>query len=354
MIKNISLFKSDIHIPRDELDGFKKILFQIDLLMIVLVVFYFLLRDKESLQNLFITLSLIFFLILVFGLHTILLKKKYNNLTIFFENFILIGFITIILKNTDEGIRNPLIFLYALVIIISAITLSERITIFQTVLISLCCFYISPSIFNLKEISYTIIVLFPFWLLAYLSIRLTIFKNITRRRLEKMADLDDVTSLLNIRAFNMVCNHEVKRCIRYNFPFTVIMIDADNLKQVNDTYGHSAGTAFIKHVAGVIRRSIRNNDIVARFGGDEFILLLPQTNTKLSLIVARRIREILKKTPLFFEGIQIFITVSLGLASFPDHGRKYNEISDKADKALYTSKEMGKDRITVYSEKPIV
>lgn len=349
LVKDFHLFKNELHLPRDEADGFKKTLFQIDLLMFVLVIFYFILRDKSALQNLTVLVTLLVFLLLVFILHIFLLKKKYNNLTIFIENFILIGFITIILKNTAEGIKNPLVFLFSLVIIISAITLGESITIFQTTLISFCCFYISPSIFSLQEISYAIFVLFPFWMLAYLCIRLTIYRNITRKRFKKMAESDEITSLLNIRAFNLLCNQEVKVCMRYNFPFTVLMIDADNLKKVNDKHGHSAGTTFIKHIAEIIRKSLRDNDIVARFGGDEFIALLPQTIPESALSAANRIRNILKKSPLTYKGIQINITVSIGLASYPEHGRKYNDISDRADKALYKSKEMGKDRITVFS-----
>ncbi|MCP4623301.1 MAG: GGDEF domain-containing protein, partial [bacterium] len=136
--------------------------------------------------------------------------------------------------------------------------------------------------------------------------------------------------------------------LRYDRSFAVLMLDADNLKPVNDTYGHEAGSELITHVATVIREQLRSSDIIARFGGDEFVALLPETASESACIAAERIRGILAEYAMDFKNASITVTVSIGVAGFSEHGGSVKEVMNCADKALYFCKESGRNKIAVF------
>ena len=132
------------------------------------------------------------------------------------------------------------------------------------------------------------------------------------------------------------------------------MIDSDNLKQINDKHGHESGNRLLQHLVRCIREQLRGSDVMARFGGDEFILLLPETGSKGALEMAERIRRAVEISRFDVRSGDTNITVSLGVASYPEDGGNLDVILDKADKAMYRAKQHGRNRVVAYAEEAVV
>jgi two-component system, cell cycle response regulator len=126
------------------------------------------------------------------------------------------------------------------------------------------------------------------------------------------------------------------------------MTDIDHFKKVNDTYGHDIGDVVIRGLADILKRQKRNTDIVARFGGEEFVVLCEQTDEKGAMLLAERIREELGKTTFRTPKGAISVTCSIGVATFPEGGRDWESLFKSADEALYVSKRSGRDRCTAW------
>src|SRR5204863_420821 len=131
---------------------------------------------------------------------------------------------------------------------------------------------------------------------------------------------------------------------------TVVMIDSDNLKQINDAHGHEAGNRLLQHLVRCVREQLRGSDVMARFGGDEFILLLPETNNKGALEMAERIRKAVELARFSVRDGESNVTVSLGVSSYPEDGGNLDVILEKADKAMYRAKQKGRNRVVSYME----
>jgi diguanylate cyclase (GGDEF)-like protein len=173
---------------------------------------------------------------------------------------------------------------------------------------------------------------------------------ILRIRLHALATTDTLTGLSNHRAFRTRLQEEIERSQRYKHTVTMILIDLDHFKRVNDTQGHPAGDAILAQVGGVLRRCSRGTDLVARYGGEEMVVLCPETQPDEALILAERIRESIEnKVFRLPTGGELRITVSLGIASLPEHGTDANTLIDAADRALYDAKSMGRNRVCVAS-----
>ena len=129
-----------------------------------------------------------------------------------------------------------------------------------------------------------------------------------------------------------------------------MMIDSDDLKRMNDTHGHDAGDKLIRSVVAGIRASIKSSDVVARYGGDEFVCIFPSAGASAAAGIGERIRKHIADTPLKVDGQDVPMSVSIGVASFPRHGEKFELVARNADKALYLSKSEGRNRVTVYEE----
>jgi diguanylate cyclase (GGDEF)-like protein len=129
----------------------------------------------------------------------------------------------------------------------------------------------------------------------------------------------------------------------------MLMIDSDNLKTVNDLHGHEAGNRLLKMVAKCIETQLRHTDVLARYGGDEFVALLPETPADRALEVAQRILKAVATAPLTFEGKRIETSVSIGLACYPEDGRSMNAIQARADRAMYLAKERGRNTVVKFA-----
>ncbi len=168
---------------------------------------------------------------------------------------------------------------------------------------------------------------------------------------KKLSNLDGLTEIYNHRFIKQLIEREIKRHVRYSGTLCVLMIDIDDFKKVNDTYGHPVGDLVLIKAAELIKKSIRGCDILSRYGGEEFLVALPVTPVKDAQNVADRIVNSFNSD--YFkigkDKKSISITVTIGLAAFPNNSNNKDELIGNADKALYEGKEKGKNRVVIYS-----
>ncbi len=177
--------------------------------------------------------------------------------------------------------------------------------------------------------------------------------NEAQRKLVELATIDDLTQLYNRRYFFERFNQEMERAKRYQRPLSCVILDIDYFKQVNDTYGHLSGDQVLMDIAQILKNNCRQSDLAGRYGGEELIILLPETETAGAMIIADRIREMIEQHQTEDgKGEIIRVTVSLGVASLtgPElEGIDKNErIVQYADDALLRAKKEGRNRIEIY------
>ena len=166
------------------------------------------------------------------------------------------------------------------------------------------------------------------------------------KRAEALSVTDDLTHLFNSRYLNSMLHRETKRASRSGRPLSLLFIDLDGFKSVNDTHGHLSGSRALVEAAAVIKGSARETDVVARFGGDEFAVVLPDTGGEGAFAVGERVRErIAAHNFLARDGLDIRLTASVGLATLPDVAASAEELMAAADKAMYGVKDSGKNGI---------
>jgi two-component system, cell cycle response regulator len=168
------------------------------------------------------------------------------------------------------------------------------------------------------------------------------------RRSEALSVTDDLTQLYNSRYLNQVLRREAKRASRSGRPLSLLFLDLDGFKGINDNHGHQAGSRALVEAAAVIRRCARETDVVARFGGDEFAIVLPDTGSEGAAAVGDRVRERLSVHP-FLEsnGLKLRLTASVGVATLPDVAASAEELVRAADMAMYQVKESGKNGVRI-------
>jgi len=168
------------------------------------------------------------------------------------------------------------------------------------------------------------------------------------QRTEQLTITDDLTRLFNSRYLNLYLGREIKRCKRHGIPLSVIFLDLDGFKGINDQYGHLAGSGTLTEVGGILALGVRESDILARYGGDEFIVVLPETPASGALVIAERLRRAIEEHR-FLEpqGIAARISASFGISTYPDHALSPEGLIQKADQAMYRVKEREKNGIEV-------
>jgi len=168
-----------------------------------------------------------------------------------------------------------------------------------------------------------------------------------KEELERLANLDSQTGLYNRQAILGKLRELINRAKRYKEDFSLSMLDVDLFRRVNDRYGHLTGDEVLEKIATLIRRNIRNTDVAGRYGGEEFIILLPLADLSSAMVVAERIRSVIESTEMKDSGGNVFaITVSLGLSSWEPAEDAHSLIS-RTDEALYKAKENGRNRVEI-------
>jgi diguanylate cyclase (GGDEF)-like protein/PAS domain S-box-containing protein len=165
-----------------------------------------------------------------------------------------------------------------------------------------------------------------------------------RSKLQQLANSDPLTGLFNRRSFTSFCEHEFFRATRYFQPFSLMIIDIDLFKAVNDTYGHLVGDEVIQRVANICKDHVREADVVARIGGEEFAILLPETDIDAAYVLAERLRDAQQQ---YDEQQGPSITISIGVATLRSQDETFLETFKRADNALYSSKNVGRNSVNM-------
>lgn len=178
------------------------------------------------------------------------------------------------------------------------------------------------------------------------TLTLALRNSEVHKEAQAMATIDSLTGLFNKRYFNDILDREFKGTMRYQTPVSLIMMDLDNFKVINDMYGHQAGDAVIKEISDRLAKSLRDIDVPARYGGDELAIILPETGSEQAFFVAKRLKRLIEQNPIKYRGNSINVTASIGISSCPNSGIKtVEDMISEADKALYDAKKCGRNRI---------
>jgi diguanylate cyclase (GGDEF)-like protein/putative nucleotidyltransferase with HDIG domain len=196
----------------------------------------------------------------------------------------------------------------------------------------------------------------PYLLLTAVAPLLLIHRSLTVPALQEEARVDPKTGLFNARHFAAELREELSRARRFERPMSIIMADLDLLRDINNAYGHLAGDAVLRGIAEVFRKQLRHYDVPARFGGEEFAILLPETGPEQAIEIAERIRRAVAEQPFVVETSSepIRATISLGVAGFPKDGADPNELIHQADLAVYRAKLQGRNRVLGASSEPLL
>ncbi|HEY0745373.1 MAG TPA: GGDEF domain-containing protein [Steroidobacteraceae bacterium] len=260
------------------------------------------------------------------------------------ESWSMVIFITCVLWFTGKG-GSPLFNLYLLPIILSALTLGRVVTLLQVAVIAVCHLLLAVTtpgvdVISLFYASQAVGQLAPFLLVAYLTTTLSADITEARERIENLAQTDSLTGLYNVRMFNEVWQREHTACARSRGMYALLMIDIDKLKEINEMFGHEAGNSALILVAQCLQRSIRNTDHAARFGGDEFAVLLPGASQEVAEVVIKRIRHNVFKTTLDLRSRMIRCNVSIGAVSYPKDAKDMRDLQSLVDDHMYRDKEL--------------
>lgn len=167
------------------------------------------------------------------------------------------------------------------------------------------------------------------------------------KTIQKKIRYDDLTGLLTKESLYLALEHELQRCHQFELPLSVLMMDLDHFKKVNDTHGHQAGSHTIAEIGSIIANSLRKTDVSARYGGEEFVSYLSEQNSGMARVAADHLRQVIETTPILYGAISVSITISIGVAQFPDDGTTIEELVGRADEALYEAKNSGRNRVCV-------
>jgi diguanylate cyclase (GGDEF)-like protein len=164
-------------------------------------------------------------------------------------------------------------------------------------------------------------------------------------RVKQLAYLDGLTGIFNRRFFEMRISEEIERARRYQLNLAIVIADIDQFKKLNDEFGHLLGDEVLRQVSSLFHQQVRKMDVVCRYGGEEFAILLTQTNAQHALAVAEKLRRLVERWQ--FPGVPRTVTISAGVASFPEHGASRDELVRAADTALYAAKVAGRNRVSL-------
>jgi diguanylate cyclase (GGDEF)-like protein len=326
---------------------------EIHWLLMILVLLYLVFggAEDDGETSAAISAALFFYAAFAMGFRYANFYKRETRWKIAFETWGMIAVVTWVLQFTG-GLASPLLNLYLLAVITSALTLGKMTTLSMVGLIAACYVYLggnsAQELASLRFLGGFAAQLAPVLLVAYITTMFSADIRYGLARAKLLSETDELTGLFNPRGFAIAANRLFAQTVRYERPACVLMVDSDNLKGVNDHYGHAAGNKLLRHTAAAIQAELRYTDVSARYGGDEFIVLLPETPLKGALDVAERIRAAISGTPLDLDGKHVVCSVSIGVAYFPEDGRTLDALAARADRALYQAKEQGRNRVVRY------
>ncbi|MCK4944373.1 MAG: GGDEF domain-containing protein [Candidatus Aminicenantes bacterium] len=340
-----------------------------------------------------------FFILVFFIVHTFILNKIYINFPIFFfilflsilgnvifilylkkkgalisGNLKLLAYLVAIQLAFDfmvlflyvifsGGFESPVLVLFIFYILVSTFVIHHKKALLYTiatVILITAIFFLdqglvvsSSKLANL--VTFDILLVFSFLISSFLSSNMKENEILLQRLFNQTRELsitDGLTLLYNQTYFFERLQQEIQQSKRYKYQLSVIILDVDDFKKYNDANGHIYGSKALKQIGSIMKKMFRSSDILAKYGGDEFVVMLPHTDKVGAFLAADRLREIVEQES--FGGEESLprgkITLSLGVTSFPDFGDSVEEVLSYADKALYHAKKLGRNRTILYSE----
>jgi diguanylate cyclase (GGDEF)-like protein len=335
----------------DDLKGYSRTIAEIQWLLVILVLLYEIVQGREDESTTAVYLGLTGYCVFVLVFRYVTLFRHESRWKLAVETWVMIAFITWVLYHSGS-IESPLLNLYLLTIVISALTLGTLSTLLEVALIAACYIFLwnlgsVEPLTSQVSVGGFVTQLAPMLLVAYITTMLSTDMRNALSRIKAIAETDELTGIYNVRAFTALADLTHKQAVRYRHAYSIVMIDSDNLKIINDQYGHEAGNQLLKLTVTCVQQGLRETDVFARYGGDEFVLLLPQTGSNSAFEVAERIRKAIASTPLSTRNAKVPTTVSLGVSTFPDHGKDLATIMNKADEALYLCMKNGRNQTSV-------
>ncbi|MEO8716804.1 MAG: GGDEF domain-containing protein [Burkholderiales bacterium] len=340
-------------IEQEELRGISRTVAEIEWLLLVLVLVYVVFGRPAAEIEAALSMALFFFAAFIMSFRYTNFYKRETRWKIAVETLAMIVFITWALWFTG-GPASPLLNAYLLVVITAALTLGKAITLFEVALIGACVLLLDwqvghKEMLRLAYLGGFTAQLAPVLLVAYITTMFSADIRYGLNRAKLLSETDELTALYNMRGFVVIANRLFAQAQRYGRAASFLMVDSDSLKHVNDTYGHEAGNRLLQHVVKAMQSHLRATDVPARYGGDEFVIMLPDTPARGALEVAERIRNAVESTPFATEAGRVPCTVSIGIASFPQDGRSIEALLARADRALYEAKSAGRNRVAQHS-----
>ena len=337
-------FERGLDIEQAQLRGFARSVAEIEWLLWILVVLYLFFVNPALARSGAVlgVLGSFAAFVLIFRYARPLARRVQIKLTA--EILAMFAFLTAVLVFAG-GVQSPLLNLYLLPIVTAALALGKRATALVVVLVC-ACYPLLEVLTNgsdgfTADFAITAVgVLAPFVLVAFCTTLLVENINTAKQRIRALSDRDELTGIYNIRAFTRLAEQEHELASRAERTYSILMVDIEHLKQINDTYGHEAGNRAVKLVAEALRRLTRSADVVARFGGDEFIVLLANADKAVAEEVAQRIRNVVFATTLEVDVKMVRLKVNVGAASFPESGNALQAVMTAADRLMYKDKEL--------------
>jgi diguanylate cyclase (GGDEF)-like protein len=333
-----------LEIEQAQLRGFARSVSEVEWLLLFLVVLYLFVVSPGLASSTAVLGAMIGFaaFVLVFRYARPLATQVRLKLAI--EILAMLTFLTAVLAFAG-GVRSPLMNLYLLPIVTAALALGKRAAALVVVLVCACYALLETvstdgAAFTADFAISAVGVLAPFALVAFCTALLVDNINTAKQRIRALSDRDELTGLFNMRAFARLAEQEHDIAVRGERAYSVLMIDIEHLKAINDTYGHEAGNRAVQLVGEALQRLTRSSDVVARYGGDEFIVLLSSADKAIAEEVAQRVRNVVFATTLEVDVKMVRIKANVGAATFPENGNNLQAVMTVADRMMYKDKEL--------------
>jgi diguanylate cyclase (GGDEF)-like protein len=285
--------------------------------------------------------------------HDLLPPESLGTAKFVVEGSVAITFVTLLVLLTG-GADSPFFYAYPLIVAGAALVVTPRTTFILAAIASLG--YVAAALAapngsppTTATIAIVGINLTALILLAYVAMVVAREQRRTRDAAIRLSTIDSLTGLFNRAVFFAAVEREIARCARSGRGFCLVMMDLDGLKAVNDRFGHFVGDKVLRGVGDVIQGGVRRIDTPARYGGDEFVVLLPETDPTGAFVVAEKIRQEVAELAFIGSERDVRTSLSVGVVAYPDDGQTADELMISADQAMYASKRQGKNRVIDYA-----
>lgn len=311
---------------QEELRSITRSVGEIEWLLLILILLYHVFGGTPEDDKPVIVVAMVLYVASIMGFRYSTFFLAESRWKLAAQTWIMTGFITFSLLHTGR-LESPLLNTYLLVIITSALALGKVTTLLELLLIAVCIAFLgdysaATEIISLKYVAGIMAVFAPFVLVAYIT---TMFASDIRFGLSKKdvpEATEDLTAAVNMRGFAVIADRLFGQAVRLERPFSLLVIECKNLREINDDLGPRAGDALLLAVSKCIKEQLRHSDVLARQAGDEFVALLPETPAAGSLAAAKKVRAAVAANPLVLGGRIVRPTIGIGAASYPQNGSK--------------------------------